>query len=707
MLNQNQTTIRVIDPYKAAERAVSIMLGGRISKAAAPIDYQLQNSYSNDQRARNAAEIAAELAELTAKRDTESNKATRARARAKARAEARNKAKLSGDSTKAERMEAERIQYQADADKHATNAKRMTATVQSLAAALEATYSDRADLTQAAALEAVAVDHGEANPKYKPHEVATILEATGHAAPLDVLEHTPEGWKLREAKNAARAAADMAKAHAAHRAATNAAGREHRQNAAPTALTSTTTKHRTATPEEIAEWLKTMGGTGPSVQRAAQRKRTRSSDCFETLEWKKPTKGGLPGKWEIITHYRTAPKFESYEAYAEQSGGDTADIVSNHGNNIIESQEAAERLEALINAADLTDRERKYLAYLTDQTAAAHGARARAEYHTEREAARRAAKETAEAASREAWEAEYTAIIDPTEDNTRAAKEARAEAERTARVYKDMSKPSRYKDERQTAERLAFKAMEDSATDRATSLTNADSRQKFRRRIMAQLTKAANPEHLAFMAATVAAPNGEKYPTTPEAWEALIKSSRRGRPTQQSRRPDIIGNQSKAAEAVKLDPVIAWTESGIAPHTMTPEEVEAMTARERAAEAARLNQYGGNIAFIEYRRRLRYEAARTPWKALDATAAAMVFLDHMTPAEQAAVMEARRAERAADSARIRAEAEKATKTHSDTWNSRKGYQITAKAWNSMEAAQRLTMLDRIHAEGMKLEFVTA
>jgi hypothetical protein len=74
--------------------------------------------------------------------------------------------------------------------------------------------------------------------------------------------------------------------------------------------------------------------------------------------------------------------------------------------------------------------------------------------------------------------------------------------------------------------------------------------------------------------------------------------------------------------------------------------------------------------------------------------------------EQIARAEARKAH-AGDIARIRAEARKASEAHTTAWRARPTHTITPEEFNAMDGNTRLAFLDRIHADGKRLAFVTA
>ena len=198
----------------------------------------------------------------------------------------------------------------------------------------------------------------------------------------------------------------------------------------------------------------------------------------------------------------------------------------------------------------------------------------------------------------------------------------------------------------------------------------------------------------------------------------MMQSISRGQATDNTARPDMVtvwttatayiikdkdGNEHTVKAPKDHKPVIRWEDSGKPVEAMTREEAEELAKATERERVAHLTAYADNINFVEYRRRMRYEPARTAWEALNATKSAMVFLDHMTAEEQAEVMRARRAERAEDSERLRATAEQNRQTWAEAWSARPVHTISPADWNKLSGRDRVALLDRIHVEGKRLE----
>lgn len=446
-----------------------------------------------------------------------------------------------------------------------------------------------------------------------------------------------------------------------------AAGRAIAAVASPTALNATRTKVTEITAEEAAELLKIYPNivtidpaTGYEIEtpcKIPHAVKGATSQCFDTIEQRERGRGkDRRIVWCKVSHYLTTAPCVSYEAFTEASGGDVAEIANNGGINAIGTQEDAAAIADLLERANLTERETAIVYRVADQTAARHGQAAAAEYWKERTP-------------------QIAAL--PT-------KKARREAHKAAQA---------------TADNYRIAAQWENAFDRS-GVYSKGNRYTIKSRIYARLTKAQHP----------AEPQTEAERAEQERrqWERLQSNSRRGHATQAAPKVDLVGVVQRAAASMpKHKPVVRWTESGNEPQTLTPAELEAITERERQAAAEYVKAHGANIAFIEYRRQLRTQAARTPWQALNATAAALVFLDHLTTEEQADTMRAIQAERAAhaaERARIAAEARAAAESHAERWNERPAHTITAAQWNAIPAAARLAFLGQIHAAGKRLAF---
>lgn len=331
--------------YTAAEIATSIALRTLHGNTGLQMYADLIRAYHNDMTARAAAEVNTRATTAAAMRD-------------EARATAHQFAAIANRLTVTEEERAAALDefaaWTVTANGHADEA---TDTAKALDGV---TFSDRADLTQAAAL---AIIETWSNPAEVTESRRNNYAAAIGKDPDELTE---------EEENDLQTAANF-------RAAINAARRESTKLAHPDAMTATSTKSRAATPEEVKQWVDTMGGTGSDIRRAASRKNTKATDCFDTMEYKNTKRN--PG-WYIIRHYKTVRPYDSLEAAQEATGnGPIAPDA------YADKEAAAEALKAIINAANLTAAERAALAYYMDSTATAAAEAARLDYLTQRAAA--------------------------------------------------------------------------------------------------------------------------------------------------------------------------------------------------------------------------------------------------------------------------------------------------------------------------------
>ena len=347
--NHNQKTTTA-DIYAYAEKCTGVALRARHEKSGLQLLADLQNQSRADQTARSAPQ--------TAEREAEHRKAW-----AEARAEADT---MRAYANRLTISEAERKSAYRTAREATNRAERERATADSLLAELDRTMSDRADLVQSALLALVEL---------------TRTNRALHSA-LAIAKLTEDS----EALEAIRAEV--------FRHCTNSAGKAINQTAHPEALNRTTTQATRATPEEVTAWINLYGDTGKAVKIAIPHKRTRASDCFDTMEfktYKDPSKTGF----YRVRHWVTVAPYQSIDQLNEN--GDTIGYFKSY-DPFTSDQGTAERLEALATSAQLTDRERQFIAHFTSTTASTKGAEARAH----------STATTAEARAN----AEYKAMID-------------------------------------------------------------------------------------------------------------------------------------------------------------------------------------------------------------------------------------------------------------------------------------------------------
>lgn len=590
-----------------ADTAARLAIRARHQAAALDLFRQLTNAAPADRTHNQLPAIAAAALEAEAERNKERAIAAQYRAMADRKT-----------ATPAERKAAEAKAKAAGqrADKAAAKADSLNRIIS------ESTASDRADIMQAAAIAAMEHDH----------------------------------------------AADPNGAFAAM---CRAAGRAIAAVASPTALNATRTKVQEITAEQAAEIRKAYpdivtidpvsGYEIATPCHIPHNVKGATSLCYDTIEQRE--RGRKPHRrivWCRVSHYLTIAPCISYEAYTEQSGGDTAEIATNGGINAIGTQEDAAAIAELLARANLTEREAAIVYRAADQTAARHG----------------------QAAANAYWQERTPQIA------AMPNRKARREAHRAAQG---------------TAERERIAAQWVSAFDRS-GVYSQGNRYTIKSRIYARMTEATKPAEPMTEA--------ERAEADRRQWERMQRESRRAYAPANAPAVDLIGAAQRAAASMpKHKPVVAWIESGNEPQTITPAELEAMTARERAAAAEYMREHAADIARIEYRRQFTaYRPTPAAYAAHNAQAAALVFWDSMTPAEQTAHIEAeraRRAEHAAKLASIAAEAKTAKEAHAAAWSNRPAHVITAAVWNAIPAAARLAYLESIHAKGERLAFAKA
>ena len=532
------TARTIADTYAIYEADVTAVLANLDRTSPAPLIRQLQNARRADQLARANPATAESITEAEA-------------AHAAARDAIEEVDRISRRITAAQ---ADRIAAAQEGNTLRAEAAEALATAADLAKVTARTLSDRADLVQVAA-------------------AADLEEPT----PAEI-----EAAERRAEERGEELTAEEIHAHAKRRHRRNAVARYVRAQRSGNALNGMHTDTIPADPAAVAAWKAAGKPTGDEYKEP-----TKGGTI--SLAWKEQTKS-RPAGWYFIRRRYTVNQWTSIEALTED--GTTAGYIRTQSQYAADL-DAVERIEALAAAADLTAREREWLAVFCGRAARQAGAESRRAYHTE--AGARATEAGANAA-------EYAA-------------------------------------------RKAY------AFDRIGITTDTNRRQFFSR-ISRRLAAAAPQEHTCTTPAEFAE-HDRRY------WEAMQRDSRRGCATLGHRRPDLIQAMSRAAaEIIPAAAVVKWTESNQAAESMTPgKDYRAAAVLARAAE---------NAAHA-----------------------------------------ARAAERAAAVARVRTEARAEAEAHAAAWNARPPHRMTAAEWNAIPAAARLATLDRIHAEGKRLEIVRA
>lgn len=179
-------------------------------------------------------------------------------------------------------------------------------------------------------------------------------------------------------------------------AACKAAGRSIAAVAAAQGCTATRTKVFPITAEEAAAELAAHPNTGRVPFNVQGGNSTTAG--YYTIEHRNSKR--FPAGWYRVNHYHTTAPYISYEVFASGEGAEAVSTLqTNGGINAIYNQQAAEDVNALFDRARLSDRERIICRYMLDNTAAAAGVQAVAE-HQQQTAERKAEAPSAEAAKR-------------------------------------------------------------------------------------------------------------------------------------------------------------------------------------------------------------------------------------------------------------------------------------------------------------------
>lgn len=428
----------IAEAFAIYERDVSAVLANLDRTSPAPLIRQLQNARRADEVARSNPATAETIAEAEARH-------------AEAREAIAEADRIAHRITAAE---ADRIAAIQEGATERAEADEARATAADLAKVIARTLSDRADLVQVSA----AADLEEPTET----EIAAA-ERTAEEAGGDWDEETIAALaKLRHRRNAV--------------------ARYIRSQRSGNALNGMHTDTIAATADQVAAW--------------------KAAGKPTTEDYKEPTKGGTislvwrestksrPAGWYYIKRRYTVNQWQSIEALTED--GTPAGIIRTQ-NTYAADLDAVERLEALATAAELTPREREFLAVFCGRAARQAGAEGRAAYHTE--------------------------------NGTKATEAGASAAEYAARKA------------------YCFNRI---------GLTTEAARRQFFSRLTRRLYAAAPTE------CTVQTP-AEYAEKDRRYWERLQTDSRRGTPTTNHRRPDLIAAAMEAAAEITADPIIAWT----------------------------------------------------------------------------------------------------------------------------------------------------
>lgn len=478
-------TLNAADLYTAADIELAVALRAKHSTTGNAKIASLQDGRTADRQTRNAADIISEAGQLHAQaaEAIQAAKALRAYARQSGR-------------TPAEAKEA-----RANAAKLDKTAAKLT----KAAKALEDSTSDRTFTDHMPKLHDTICGHIAATVEpyvITPADIQRVHDKLTEATKTHS-QHT-----AFPALNAARSAAaiiaavpayavDMAYSNRIFRGGTTAGNRAISADLAHNANNSTITRRTLATPETLAQWQSIHGeNSGPAYKVYVDRE----NQNFYTLEYLK-YKNKHSGFY-FIFHQKTIAQRISLEAYAEGSGGDTVEIVSNGGIPFSETQEAKERIENLIENAEFTARERDFLNFFLTKAAEAGQEAVNAA-----EAVKVAARRAKEAARTAQSRAKYDHSPEAQNAAQRATEATRAASAEADKLPNDL-------------DLIRYRAMVEAAAQHIGILTDTAAR-KFMERLRARAAEAARIE---------------QGPITPEEaeaaeakrWEQMQKNSRRG-----------------------------------------------------------------------------------------------------------------------------------------------------------------------------------
>ena len=487
------------------------------------------------------------------------------------------------------RIAGEALEARAAHDRH----REQAAALQAIAERVSTPADQAEEAAQAAAVErhaaALALAHAE--------RLERVISTTSHSDRADISQAAALAY-LEFTTNHSADEYDTEEEYqsAAFAAACKAAGRSIAAVAAAQGCTATRTKVQPITAEEAAQ----EQAAHPNAERIPFNVKGGNSTTagFYTIEHRNSPR--FPAGWYRVNHYHTIAPYISFEVFATSEAA--AALQTNGGINAITNQQAAEDIAALFDRAKLSDRERIVCRYMLDNTAAAAGAQAVAEHQ----------RKTAEAKA--------------AANSTKAAQQIQRRA-----------------DER--TEEIRAAAIRHNAMTRAAVYS-----ERTQRDIMKRIREK--------LEAAKSAP--QEQPTAAELdrrmWERMqANRSRYNRSRYASAAPAVIpavtvytDTSATPTEYASYNPVFVERVNPADLRTVTAAELEAEAKAARAAAAAHSAAHAADIMRTDYRRAFTQGRPNpSAYAALDAQAAALVFFEAMTHAEQLLTIAAAKAEEAA------------------------------------------------------------
>lgn len=382
-------------------------------------------------------------------------------------------------------------------------------------------------------------------------------------------------------------------------AACKAAGKAIAAVAAAQGCTATRTKVQPITAAEAAQ----EQAAHPNAERIPFNVQGGNSTTagFYTIEYRNSAR--FPAGWYRVNHYHTTAPYMSYEVFSSSEAA--AALQTNGGINAITNQQAAEDIAALFDRAKLSDRERIICRYMLDNTAAVAGVKAVEEHQ------RKTAEAKAAATSRKrALEIQHRA--DERTEEIRAAA-IRHNAMSRAAIYSERTQRDIMKRIREKLEAAK------SAPQEQPTAAELDCRMwKFMQSNRSRYSRSR-------------AGNVQPLEVVPEV-KAYCND-----------------HNAKPTEYAAYNVELVETVNPADLRTVTAAELEAEAQAAQAARAAHSAAHAADIMRTDYRRAFTQgRPSRSAYAALDAQAAALVFFEAMSRAEQFLTIAAAKAEEAAE-----------------------------------------------------------
>ena len=333
--NTTNTNTTIDTMMQTAQKAVYLAIRARHKNAPTEFLTNLQNSQNTDNTARKMVDICNRIADLRATKNKER----------------KDQHKQESYAKRIRITEEERKKACDLAHLHKITANRLNKEIQQLEDAFDELpiFSDREDLLQEALYKLLELEQ-------RPAEITdSIIDryTTEHGEEL-----TAEDWEeLQQIAN--------------FRAVTSYVGKCISNLSAPDAMNRHTTKKTRATADEVSAWIDLYGDTGDSVRVANPIKRTRASECYDTMEYKEYKDSAKTGFYRI-RHWVTVAPYSYIESYADRDEGEDTEqtAIDNLGeivgysksyNPFITDTGTAEEWERIMQTANLTDRESTWL----------------------------------------------------------------------------------------------------------------------------------------------------------------------------------------------------------------------------------------------------------------------------------------------------------------------------------------------------------